>query len=152
MNIMALPFIEINKRKKREQMLAVDLGNRTTKAVHLQKTPQGFALTGYAILDAPIFEKSLPADLLTEHLKSVSQTFGGKTKLATLTVGVNDAIVRTLEMPPMPPEDLRLVLKHNSRNYLQQDLSSHVFDCHIVNGNGGSKSSEGSKGSGGPKQ
>jgi type IV pilus assembly protein PilM len=27
---------------------------------------------------------------------------------------------------------MRLVLKNNSRNYLQQDLSNHVFDCYII--------------------
>src|SRR5215471_14364948 len=49
----------------------------------------------------------------------------------TLALGVSDALVRPVEMPPLPVDDLRMVLKHNSKTYLQQDLSNHVFDCHL---------------------
>jgi len=127
---MALPFLDRGAKKKRDQMLAIDLGCRTTKAVHVQRSKDGFILAGYAFLDAPIFEKNIPTELLTEHLKAVSQALPVKTKTVTLTVGVNDAIVRHVEMPPMPAEDIRQVLKISSRTYLQQDLPNHVFDCH----------------------
>jgi len=113
-------------------MLAIDLGGRTTKAVHLQRRGDGYVLTRYALLDAPIYEKNLSVELLTEHLKAVNQALDARTKFVTLAVGVNESIVRHAEMPRMPVEDMRLVLKNNSRNYLQQDLSNHVFDCCII--------------------
>ncbi|MEI6780170.1 MAG: pilus assembly protein PilM [Verrucomicrobiota bacterium] len=131
---MALPFFHSRVGKQRDRMLAVDLGGRTTKAVHLQRRGQGFTLCGYALLDAPIFEKSLSAELLAEHLKAVAQALGAKSKAVTLTVGVNDSMVRLTEMPRLSLEDMRLVLKHSSRTYLQQELSNYVFDCHIVTG------------------
>lgn len=129
---MALPFFDGGSRKGRDQMLAVDLGSRTTKAVHLQRRGEGFALCRYAVLDAPIFEKTLSADLLAEHLRAVSQALDARTKAVALSVGINDALVRHVEMPLIPVEDMRLVLKHNSRGYLQQDLSNYVFDCHLM--------------------
>ena len=129
---MALPFFDSRARKQRDRMLAVDLGGRTTKAVHVQRRGQGFALCGYALLDAPIFDKTLSADLLTEHLKAVGQALESKTKAVTLTLGVNDAVVRHTEMPRLPADDMRLVLKHSSRAYLQQELANHVFDCHVL--------------------
>ncbi len=132
---MALPFFDSGRRKKRDQMLAVDLGGRTTKAVHVQRRGNAFALCGYALLDAPIFDKTLSADLLTEHLKAVGQALQTKTKYVTMTVGVNDAIVRHAEMPRLPQDDMRLVLKHSSRVYLQQELTNHLFDCHVVSAN-----------------
>jgi type IV pilus assembly protein PilM len=113
-------------------MLAVDLGSRTTKAVHIERRGDDYALCGYALLDAPIFEKTLSRDLLTEHLKTVSQSFDSKAKLVTLTVGVNDAVVRHTEMPRMPIEDMRMVLKLNSKSYLQQDLNNYLYDCHVL--------------------
>src|SRR5882672_12964414 len=123
---MALPFFNSNNAKKqRDRMMAVDLGSRTTKAVHMQRRGDTFALCGYALLDAPIFEKTLSTELLAEHLKAVSQALDAKSKLLTLTVGVNDAIVRHAEMPRMPMEDMRMVLKLNSKSYLQQDLTNH---------------------------
>lgn len=129
---MALPLIDGGLRKKRDQMLAIDLGNRTTKAVHIQRRGNKFALSRYAILDAPIFDRVLSAEMLTEHLKAVSQALDTKTRLVALTLNVNEAIVRHVDMPRMPVEDMRLILKHNSRNYLQQELSNHIFDCHFL--------------------
>lgn len=129
---MALPLIVSGNRRKRDQMLAVDLGSRTTKAVHIQRQGEVFALTRFAVLDAPIFEKSLSAELLGEHLRAVAQSMETKTRLVSLTTNVNEALVRHVDMPRMPVEDMRLILKHNSRNYLQQDLSNYVFDCHFL--------------------
>lgn len=114
-------------------MLAVDLGSRITKAVHLQRRGETFALCGFALMDAPIFDKSLSAEMLTEHLKAVAQALDAKTKLVALTVGVNDALVRHVELPPMPADEMRSVLKLNSRAYLQQDLPNYVFDCDTGN-------------------
>ena len=110
-------------------MIAMDLGSRITKAVHLQRKGNGFALCGFALLDAPIFDKNLSVEMLAEHLKAVTQLLEAKTKLVSLTVGVNDALVRHVEMPPMPADEMRSILKLNSRVYLQQDLPNHVFDC-----------------------
>ncbi|MFO1487142.1 MAG: pilus assembly protein PilM [Verrucomicrobiota bacterium] len=126
---MGLPFLQNGSRKKRDQMIAVDLGSRITKAVAMQRRGDGFALTGFALLDAPIYEKNLSAEMLAEHLKAVAQLLEAKTKLVALTLGVNDALVRHVEMPPMPADEMRSILKLNSRVYLQQDLPNHVFDC-----------------------
>jgi type IV pilus assembly protein PilM len=129
---MALPFLDSRARKQHDRMLAVDLGGRTTKAVHLQRRGQGFALCGYTLLDAPIFEKTLPVDLLTEHLKAVATVLGAKSKSVTIAVSANDALVRHAEMPRLSADERRLVLRHNSRVYLQQELANHVFDCHVL--------------------
>lgn len=127
---MALSFLKKDSRKKRDQMLAVDLGARSTKAVLLQRRGNRFVLASYAILDTPIFEKVISEELLTEHLRNISQTMQGKGKLLTLTIGVEDAILRHVEMPSMPPEDVRLILKNNSRVYLQQELTGYVYDSY----------------------
>lgn len=120
------------RRKRPEQILAIDLGSRTTKAVHLHRRGEEFNLSRYALLDAPIFDKAMSADMLGEHLKAVSQALEAKTKQVSLTTGVNDAIVRHIEIPRMPLDDMRMMLKHNSRNYLQQELLNHAFDCHLL--------------------
>lgn len=128
---MALPFAS-NNSKKREQIVAIDLGSRTTKAVCLQRKGDGFSLQRYAIQDAPIYEKGLSADLLAEHLRTVVQTLEPKTKQVTLAIGVTDSILRNTELPPISVSEMRLMLKFNTKNYLQQDLPEHVFDCYIV--------------------
>ena len=128
---MGLPFLDSAISRKRDQMVAVDLGTRTTKAVSVQRRGQGLTLCGFALLDAPIYEKSLTADLLGEHLKAVTEVLRPSTKYVSLTVGVNDAQVRHADMPRMPVGDMRMVLKLNAKTYLQQDLPGHIFDCHV---------------------
>ena len=54
---MELPFINGTARKKRNQVMAVDLGARTTKAVLMERRGEVLALSRYALLDAPIFDK-----------------------------------------------------------------------------------------------
>ncbi len=118
--------------KKRAHIVAIDMGMRTTKAVSLQRRNDGFDLLRYTIQDAPIFETSLSTEVLTEHLKQISAALGAKTKQVVLVVGVNDALLRHAEVPLIPVDDMRLMLKFNSKNYLQQDLPDHVFDCYIL--------------------
>jgi type IV pilus assembly protein PilM len=128
---MALPFLNGTARQK-DQVVSVDLGGRTTKAIHLQRSGERYVLTRYALLDAPIYERTLSADLLGEHLKAVCQSLEAKTKTISLAVGVHDAIVRHADLPLMPISDMRQVLKNNTKNYLQQDLPGHVFDCFML--------------------
>jgi type IV pilus assembly protein PilM len=128
---MALPFLK-NGNKSLDQLVSVDLGGRTTKAVHIQRRGDSLALCGFAVLDAPLSDKSISVDLLAEHIKAIGQTLGiAKAKPVSLAVGVNESLVRLTELPLMPISDMRLILKNNSKNYLQQDLVGYVFDCFI---------------------
>jgi len=129
---MALPFFDSSLKKKRDQVLAIDLGGRTTKAVHLLRRGDGYILNRYALVDAPIYEKSLSVDLLTEHLRTVNQALETKVKTTAFAVGIGESVVRHAEMPRMPVDDLRLILKNNAKTYLQQDLPNHVFDCYVI--------------------
>jgi type IV pilus assembly protein PilM len=134
---MALPFLNGQSKKKRDQIIAIDLGGRTTKGIHLQRKGDGYALVHYTVMDAPIYEKSLSVELLAEHLKAIIQALEAKSKFVSIAVGVNESIVRQAELPPIPVDDMRMILKNNTKNYLQQDLPGYVFDCHImVNNNG----------------
>lgn len=111
--------------------MAVDLGSRTTKAVLLERRGDVLALTRYALLDAPIYDKKLSVDLLSDHLRSVSEALGNATKYMTLAIGLDDTVVRQVELPLIPVDEMRMVLKNNPKGYLQQDLPNYVFDCHI---------------------
>jgi type IV pilus assembly protein PilM len=127
-----MPFLNGVNRKKRAQMIAVDLGSRTTKAALFERRGEILALTRYALLDAPIFEKKISPELLGDHLKSVAEALGNTTKYVIVAVGLEDAIVRQIELPQIPIDEMRQVLKVNHKNYLQQELPNHVFDCYII--------------------
>ena len=127
-----LPFLNGASGKKRAQMIAVDLGNRTTKAALFERRGEILALTRYALLDAPIFEKKISPEQLGDHLKSVAEALGNSTKYVTVAIGLEDAMVRQIEMPQIPVDEMRQILKVNHKNYLQQDLPNHVFDCYVI--------------------
>jgi type IV pilus assembly protein PilM len=128
---MAWPILNGASMKRRNQVLAVDLGTRTTKAVVIDRRGDGFALTRFTLLDAPIFDKKISSELLVAHLRDVVQKLDVPAKLVTLAIGLDDALVKQIELPPIPLDDMRLVLKNNSKTYLQQDLAGYAFDCHI---------------------
>ncbi len=128
---MALSFLK-SQTKKRDQIVAIDLGGRSTKAIHLQRKGDAYTLLSYCVMDAPIYEKNLSVDLLAEHLKAIYQTMGCKSKVVSLAIGVNDSIVRQTELPQIPVADMRQILRNNTKNYLQQDLPAHTFDCYFI--------------------
>ena len=128
---MGLPFLS-GQSKKRDQIIAIDLGGRSTKAVYLQRRGDANTLLRYAVIDAPIYDKTLSVDLLAEHLKAVYQALDAKTKYVSLSIGVTDSLVRHTDLPQIPMEDMRQILKNNSKNYLQQDLQGYTFDCYFV--------------------
>lgn len=130
---------------KRTSVVAVDLGQKTTKAVHLQRKGEGFELLHYALQESPSADKAPSAELLGDHLKSIIEAIKYRGRRISLVVGVSDALLRHAEVPAIPVADMRLMLKYNSKNYLQQDLPDYIFDCHTLgltqgNGDGATKS------------
>jgi type IV pilus assembly protein PilM len=128
---MLLPFFN-TRAKRRDEVIAIDLGGRHTKAVHVQNKGERLTLLGYTIQDCPSDQASFSVDVLSEHLKSVTRALGDATKTVVVSLSVSDTVVRRAEMPPMPVDDMRQLLKFNTKNYLQQDLPDHVFDCSIL--------------------
>jgi type IV pilus assembly protein PilM len=128
---MALPLLG-SKARKHDQIIAVDLGAHTTKAVQIQRRGDQFALIGYALQEAPTREVAGSPDELGAHLAKVLQALGARGKQVAFALGVNDSLVRPAEMPLVPASEMRALLKFNAKAYLQQDLPDHVFDCHIL--------------------
>ncbi len=110
----------------------MDLGARTTKAVQVIRKGQGFELTNFACKDTPTADKGLGAEALAEHLKRVLQAVSAKSKRIVLVIGLGESLLRHAELPLIPVSDMRLMLKFNSKNYLQQDFPDHAFDCHLL--------------------
>ena len=127
-----MKFSFLNGGRSREQIFAVDLGTRTTKAVLLERKENVFNLTRFAVQDAPIYDKAMPQGLLTEHLRAITESMQPKTRQVILSVGAGDSILRSTELPLMPVSEMRQMLKFNSKTHLQQDLRDYVFDCYIV--------------------
>ena len=127
---MTIPFL--SGGGTRDQIFAIDLGSRATKAVLLDRHSDGFSLARFAVQDAPAYDKNLPQGLLTEHLRAIVAAMQPKTKHVTISIGASDSILRSAELPLMPLEEMRQMIKLNPKNYLQQELRDYVFDCYLV--------------------
>src|SRR5262245_3300269 len=117
---MALPFLS-NQSKRRDQIVAIDLGARITKAVHIQRRGDTLNLLGCVVQDAPLYENGFSPAVLAEHVKKVSDSLGNRCKPVVLAVGVADSLLRHAELPIVPVSDMRVMLKFNSKTYLQQE-------------------------------
>ncbi|GDY19430.1 pilus assembly protein PilM [Verrucomicrobiota bacterium] len=130
-NSVATLFGRSNHSKRRENIVAIDLGAEHTKAVYLQRKSDRCLLAGYARLDTPTGPNPYAPEILGPHLRAVVNATGARTRRITLVVGPNDALIRHAEMPMVPVPDMRIMLKLGSKTYLQQDLPDHLFDCHL---------------------
>lgn len=126
---MGLPFFN-RGMKRRDQIVSIDLGGCSTKAIYLQRKGDRFSLQNYVIMETPSSDRPLTAEALASHLKNVIRQIGsGRNKHLTLAIGGPETVFRQVDMPWMPVGDMRQMLKFNSKNYLQQDLTDYVFDC-----------------------
>ena len=70
--------------KKRNQVVAIDLGARTTKAVQIQRKGGGFELTNFACKETPVSDKQMTPEVLGPHLASMMQAVSARNKHAVL--------------------------------------------------------------------
>ena len=115
-----------------DQIIAVDLGNRSTKAVCLEKDGGSLRLVNYTIQDRPNFGKGLSHDDLSKHLAGVAQAPNSKTKRAILVVGAGDSVSCHAEMPVVGTSQMRKMVKLSPKHYFQEDLPNHSFDCFVL--------------------
>jgi Tfp pilus assembly PilM family ATPase len=113
-------------------IIAVDLGHRRTKAVHIQRQGQNWTLTKSVILPSPLAAGGLKARDLAQHLAEIRHQLKAQTRRVIIALPAREAVLRVAEMPDAPAADLRAVLRYNSVKYLQQELKDHVFDCVVL--------------------
>src|SRR5689334_14490164 len=90
------------KPKTPTHVISVDLGQRSTKAVSVQKKGNGFELLQYVLVDAPPADKGRGPDVIGEHLKVVTESLGVKSKPLILIIGVAESLVKQAEVPMIP--------------------------------------------------
>lgn len=129
---MGLPFLSQSARR-RDQVLALDLGVCQTKAVLLAKRGGQWHLVDFALVEAPPADKSRDSEVLGAHFKAVLEALGNpKVRAITVALGVEETILRQIELPMMAPEDVRQLLKLNSKTHLQQELNDYAFDAYYL--------------------
>src|SRR6184192_2291960 len=97
--------------KKRAQVVAIDLGGRSTKAVQIARKGAGFELASFVCKETPTADKGLSAEALADHLKGILNAVGARSRNIVLIVGHNETLLRHAELPLIPIPDARMMLK-----------------------------------------
>jgi type IV pilus assembly protein PilM len=119
------------RTSQREEMVAIDLGARTTKAVQVRRVGSEYQLLNYVLVDALGKEQVSSRGIWAEHLRKVLRALGSSTRRVVLSVGVDSALLSQVDLPGASASELRKMIKLSPRAYLQQDLPDHLFDCHV---------------------
>jgi type IV pilus assembly protein PilM len=119
------------RTSKRDELVAIDLGSRVTKAVLLQRRGTEIFLLNYALLELEEGERAPSREVLAEHLRKVVRLLGTTARRTTLNLGSAKTLLTHLDLPAASPADLRRMIRLSPKNYLQRDITDHVFDCHV---------------------
>jgi type IV pilus assembly protein PilM len=138
---MALPFAtsRTSRTRRRDQVVAIDLGSRFVKAVQVQKKGVQFQITRATVFDSIRSDKGWTAEVLTEVLQSAAKALDSRTKVAVVALGASDSVLRPAELPMVTVPEMRTLLKYKAKDLLQQDMPKSLFDCHILPPKNGEK-------------
>ncbi len=121
----------IRRGPKRNEIIAIDLGSRVTKAVHLCVRGTEIYLLNYVSVELGEPERAGSREVLAEHLRKVVRSLGATTRRVVLSLGASKSLLTHLDLPGASPSDLRRMIRLSPRNYLQREVNDHVFDCHV---------------------
>lgn len=111
-------------------VVGIDLGRHSMKSVVLARKGNRFHLTNYAVeeITRPVETEEQLAEAVKSHLKILN----GKAKAYALAVSSPTMILRIIEQPEMPAEQLRDIVRLNGMSLLNQDCKEFVLDCDAI--------------------
>ncbi len=121
-----------NNSKPTNQIIAIDLGTRSTKAVCMEEQGDALRLVSYTAQDRPDCGKVLSREALARHLLAVTESLNARTKKVILIVGATDSLICHAELPVIETSEMRKMVKLNPKFYFQEDLPNHSFDCFVL--------------------
>ena len=123
------------KALKARPLVVIDLSERTTRAAVLQWMGEDFAVRDYSFIEAPGLLGNMSRGELAAHLRTLIDSLNTKCHNAILVLGMQDVLVRWLELPRSNDAKFREMVKLNTTKHFQQDASQLVIDCFPVTGN-----------------
>jgi len=116
---------------KSNRILGLDIGSSEVKAIELQATGDGFAITGFAS------SKVKTPDEVKFAIKEVYRAGGFKTKRVVTSVSGRSVIVRYVTMLQMGKEDLQSAIRYEADKYIPFEVEEVQLDCQILEENVG---------------
>jgi Tfp pilus assembly PilM family ATPase len=123
-------FFHVNKRRKPDLALGIDIGASQIKAALIRRQRDTFELLEYAVHALPTTPtKAYRGPEFVAELQKTVDTLKTSERRAYVTVSCSSAMVCQAEFPPVPIEEIKSALKVNSAGYLRRDFSSYYLDA-----------------------
>jgi type IV pilus assembly protein PilM len=117
-----------------KRVLALDIGSSEIKALEIQDTGSGIALTGFASTKIGNQNETIFA------LKEIIRKANFKSKRCYTSVSGRSVIVRYVTMAQMPAEDLKQAIKFEADKYIPFEVDEVIMDTQILEDNVGDAS------------
>ncbi|MGO9245261.1 MAG: pilus assembly protein PilM [Verrucomicrobiia bacterium] len=123
-------FFHVNKRRKPDLALGIDIGASQIKAALIRRQRDTFELLEYAVHALPTTPaKAYRGPEFVAELQKTVDTLKTSERRAYVTISCSSAMVCQAEFPPVPIEEIKSALKLNSAGYLRRDFSSYYLDA-----------------------
>jgi len=113
---------------------ALDVGTSRVKCMRMQRRSGRYVLTHFASRSAlpASGESQVPQPQMSEIIRGLMKEIGVKRGHAVASLSARSTLIRHVEFPQMPLEDMKKALKLNSAPYLHQQYTNYNFDCYII--------------------
>jgi len=118
------------KTTKRDFAIGLDLGSAQLKVVLLRRSGEGLELLDYAVLPHTLsFGRAGTEGQLSQAIQDLLGPIKIHDRRVFVAISSPSAVVTEIEMPRMPPDEIRGVLRINSTRFLRRDFSDYYFDA-----------------------
>lgn len=115
-------------------IVAMDMGTSAVKFVRMQRRSGKYVMTHFGSHKLNgVNGAALPTqEHLTETLRACMSEMNMKRGHAVASISARSTLIRHVDFPQMPLDDMKKSLKINSAPYLHQQYTGFNFDCYIM--------------------
>lgn len=120
----------LDKFMKDKESLGCDLGDSSIKFVSLEKGKSALSLKSLGILETDILTESNVALQRTKAYLKEHDLSGGR---ASVNIEDKTLKIRRMDLPPMPPTDMKIAIRWNFREHLDGPVEKYSITYSEVN-------------------
>ena len=114
--------------KPRTQILAIELGTTTSKAVYLTRGKEKIQTIAHGVCDSPLASEEPSPAIIAAHFRKLAEAVGYPGRDIVVALPMRDVVLQSMLMPDVPGAELRQILKLSGRKYFHQDVGHYTFD------------------------
>ncbi len=120
------------------QLIGLDIGSSTIKAIKLKKLKEGFELTGAEIISvssesADEMDPDVKHALFVNSIKKIIKQKNISVNKVVTAIPSDSAIIRYIKVPYMTEDELKNMIPYDAEQYIPLGMDQVVFDYKVLN-------------------